>query len=75
MWNPSEIEIKLLYTNMLNDLESMLLYTKCEMITSNQNDVQQFDCQSDKLFCQQFTQKFPMMQNDCSKSNLLLTSN
>lgn len=27
MSNPSEIEIKLLYTNMLNDLESMLLYT------------------------------------------------
>ena len=50
MWNPSEIEIKILYTNMLKDLESMLLYTKCEMITSkNQNDVQQFDCQLDKL--------------------------
>ena len=70
MWNPSEIEIKLLYTNMLKDLESMLLYRKCEMITSKyQNGVQQFDCQLDKLFCQQFTQKFPMMQNNCSKSN------
>ena len=70
MSNPSEIEIKLLYTNMLNDLESMLLYTKCEIITSKyQNDVQQFDCRLDKLFCPQFTQKFPMMQNNCSKSN------
>ena len=70
MSNPSEIEIKLLYTNMLNDLESMLLYTNCEIITSKyQNDVQQFDCRLDKLFCQQFTQKFPMMQNNCSKSN------
>lgn len=69
MWNPSGIESKLLYTNMLNDLESMLLYTKCEMITSKYpNDVQQFDCQLDKLFCLQFTQKFPMMQNNCSKS-------
>ena len=70
MWNPSEIEIKLLYTNMLKDLERMLLYTKCEMITSKyQNDVQQFDCQLDKLFCQQFNQKFAMIQNNCSKSN------